>query len=221
MKVTLIDSMGSDLSVVNAARVSFAKESNELNEKDIRLIEYLATHKHDLPFAHTCLSFRVKAPLFVARQLWKSHVSSAGTDSGNYAWNEQSLRYTEPEMEFYLPKVYRLQSKSNKQCSSEETVGEARSTQINATLASSFGRAQGIYEGLIAQGVSKEQARIVLPAAVYTEWIWTGSLLFFARVVKLRLGEGAQEEAGIIAKLISNECEKLFPYSWKNLTKGS
>ncbi len=213
--------MGSDLSVVNAARVSFAKESNELNEKDIRLINRLAKDQHWSPFAHTCLSFRVKAPLFIARQLWKHHVGCAGTDSGNYAYNEQSFRYTEPEMEFYYPKVYKLQSKSNKQCSSEETLTEARSSQINATLASSFGRAKGIYEGLIAEGVSRELARIVLPPAVYTEWIWTGSLLFFARVVKLRLGEGAQEEAGIIAKLISDECEKLFPHSWKSLTKGS
>jgi thymidylate synthase (FAD) len=196
MNVQLIDKMGSDLSVVNAARVSFAKQSQyefidfdveALNEKDQKLIAYLAKHNHWSPFAHTCLSFRIKAPIFVARQMAKHQVGGA--------WNEVSRRYVDDEPEFYFPGVWRDRAENTKQGSGARTIPADNeflwiTESDNYTLISHRDIVESClrwYKNAIECGVAPEQARMILPQSTMTEWIWTGSLQFFARVCNLRL----------------------------------
>jgi len=224
--VELKDSMGSDLSVVNAARVSFAKESEyeplEINhgeftehtwkllDKDAKLITYLATHGHWSPFAHTSLTFRISAPIFVARQLVKHQVGGV--------WNEVSRRYVDDPPTFYLPKVWRGKPVNAKQGSSGEV----------AWVAPEFYSDDGcpydileiyekIYESALASGMAPEQARMWLPQNTMTEWWWTGSLMFFARVCKQRFDPHAQEETRNIAQLINDKIPQEFQHSWKAL----
>tara|TARA_Y100000361_G_C11141546_1_gene335405 strand:- start:550 stop:1212 length:663 start_codon:yes stop_codon:yes gene_type:complete len=216
MKVDYIDHMGSDLRVVNAARVSFDKVStweksdynlndqsfvNVLSEKDVKLIRYLAKHKHWTPFGHCQATFRIKAPIFVARQLGKHQVGMV--------WNEVSRRYVDNEPRFYRPTEWRKRAKNVKQGSSDETV--------KYSAAPLYSYAYQCYSNMLADGICPEQARMVLPQSMYTEWYWTGSLAAWARVCKLRLDPHSQKETGDIAELISNEIEKVFPVSWKAL----
>jgi thymidylate synthase (FAD) len=217
-KVELIDSMGSDLSVVNAARVSFHKESEwahepdgwldssekRLSEKDAKLIGYLAKHGHWTPFAHAFLSFRIKAPIFVARQLVKHQVG--------LAWNEVSRRYVDDEPEFWLPEVWRGKPVNAKQGSSG-VVEVSEDYELYEVL----GATVDLYNSLLAIGVAPEQARMVLPQNMMTEWIWSGSLAAFARVCKLRLDPHAQKETQEIAQMINDQVPKEFQYSWKAL----
>jgi thymidylate synthase (FAD) len=216
--VTLIDHMGSDLSVVNAARVSFHKESEwahepdgwldssekRLSEKDAKLIGYLAKHGHWTPFAHAFLSFRIKAPIFVARQLVKHQVG--------LAWNEVSRRYVDDEPEFWLPEVWRGKPVNAKQGSSG-VVEVSEDYELYEVL----GATVDLYNSLLAIGVAPEQARMVLPQNMMTEWIWSGSLAAFARVCKLRLDPHAQKETQEIAQMINDQVPKEFQYSWKAL----
>lgn len=218
MKVELIDHMGSDLSVVNAARVSFDKQSRgewkSINgsaetflvptTQDTKLIHYLAKHNHWTPFAHTCLSFRIKAPIFVARQLGKHQVG--------LVWNEVSRRYVDSEPEFYVPETWRKRADNVKQGSSDEPF-EANTVQIAAATSTAL----ALYKGLLEDGCCPEQARMVLPQSMMTEWVWTGSLAAFARVCKLRLDPHTQRETQFIASRIAAECQVLFPVSWKAL----
>lgn len=212
--VELVDSMGSDLSVVNAARVSFAKESDELIDKDEKLIAYLAKHGHWTPFAHAFLSFRIKSPIFVARQLVKHQVG--------LAWNEVSRRYVDDEPEFYFPDVWRKRAENVKQGSSDEEVSDI--LQIHGAPISVYGAARtasqvalDMYNGMLYIGVAPEQARMVLPQNTMTEWIWSGSLAAFARVCKLRLDPHAQKETQEIAQKINDLVPKSFEHSWKAL----
>ena len=155
MKVELIDHMGSDLSIVNAARVSFAKVHAEFDEKnDTRLINYLAKHNHWSPFGHASMQFHIKAPVFVARQLVKHQVG--------LTWNEVSRRYVDTEVEFYEPKEWRLAAEDKKQGSSEETV------KYSILPAHKF--AKECYENMLNLGIAPEMARMVLPQSMYTEW---------------------------------------------------
>ncbi len=218
MKVELIDSMGSDLSVVNAARVSFAKESDweyaydkhdghgpgTLSEKDQKLISYLAKHGHFTPFCHAFLSFRIKAPIFVARQLVKHQVG--------LAWNEVSRRYVDDEPEFFFPEVWRGKPVNAKQGS--DGVVDPRITCRTEDWVNDLVEH---YLYLINEGVAPEQARMVLPQNTMTEWIWSGSLAAFARVCKLRLDPHAQQETQEIAKQINGLVPTEFNYSWKAL----
>jgi len=212
--VNLVDHMGSDLSVVNAARVSFAKESEweqyaiegddydeRLSLKDAKLITYLATHGHWSPFAHTSLTFRISAPIFVARQLVKHQVGGV--------WNEVSRRYVDDEPSFYLPKVWRGKPINAKQGSS----GEVDNIDIRDVVEDCL----YAYNNLLCFGVAPEQARMVLPQNTMTEWWWTGSLMFFARVCKQRLDSHAQEETRDIAQLINDKVPQEFQHSWKAL----
>ena len=202
MKVTLKDSMGSDLSVVNAARVSFDKESVEQTEKDEKLIKFLAEHNHWSPFGHASLQFRIKAPIFVARQLVKHQVG--------LVWNEVSRRYVDDEPEFYIPTVWRKRPhKSIKQGSSDETVPYDISGTMKYVLQT--------YTNLLREDIAPEMARMVLPQNMYTEWFWSGTLYAFARVCNLRLKDDAQAETRDIAQQINNLTENLFPISWKYL----
>lgn len=211
MKITDIDveyrdHMGSDLSVVNAARVSFHKEHEEFDYKTDRgLIKYLATHNHWSPFAHCSVTFRVKAPIFVARQLVKHTVG--------FSWNEVSRRYVDEEPEFFFPDVWRKKADNVKQGSSEEAVeisglyGPEEATRI-ALMA---------YHDLLASGVCAEQARMVLPQNTQTEWIWTGTLYAWARMCQLRLDSHTQKETRVVAQKISETMASLYPTSWEFL----
>ena len=257
--VTLIDSMGSDSSVVNSARVSFGKTSKGKSvvlslldydpeyiqkavktyrsegykvefdydrwsvtiscpdERDTKLINYLAKHKHMSPFGHAFASFHVKAPIFVARQLVKHKF---------LRWNEVSRRYVDDEPEFYTPEVWRGRSEDKKQGSSGE---------VNFGLEEfSFGDANGpvedvlewhkedcfaLYTQLLGSGVAPEQARMVLPQNTMTEWYWSGSLDAFADMCKLRLKEDTQYESRAVAQGISSKMHELFPVSWEALVE--
>ena len=215
MQVTLLDKMGSDLSVVNAARVSFDKTSDwqidyngkVLNDADRKLISYLATHNHWSPFSHAFASFRIKAPIFVARQLVKHTVG--------LAWNEVSRRYVNSEPEFYLPDYWRKSATNVKQGSSEESI---RGSDNYMEAAERYVRElNSLYNGMIQGGICAEQARMMLPQNTMTEWIWSGSLYAFARVCNLRLDSHTQKETQEIAKQISDYMIELFPESWNVL----
>lgn len=216
MEVTLIDHMGMDLSVVNAARVSMHKQHDEMQEGDPRLIKYLSEHNHFTPFCHAFASFRIKAPIFVARQLVKHQVG--------LAWNEVSRRYVDEEPEFWFPKEWRGRPEGNiKQGSSQEAVQWFQFAngpeEIDPTVRAFLLDAVNLYNAMIDGGVAPEQARMILPLNHMTEWIWSGSLAAFARVCKLRLDPHAQEETRMIAALIAEHMATLFPVSWKELMK--
>ena len=218
MKVTLVDHMGTDLTVVNAARVSFNKTSEfvvdewtnnlSLNTKDTKLISYLAKHNHWSPFAHCQVQFHFKAPIFVARQLAKSQVGMV--------WNEVSRRYVDEEPEFYMPKDYRLKEQKKKQGSSDKVTSNNEYFQEYAVRHAEF--CKQMYTQLIGDDVCPEIARIFLPINTYTEWYWTGSLVAWARVFNLRTKPDAQKETQEIVRQIDPIMTELFPVSWKGLT---
>jgi thymidylate synthase (FAD) len=224
---TYIDHMGSDLSVVNAARVSFGKKSEyiysgvdtngplekALHQRDVKLIKYLAKHKHTSPFGHAFASFHVKAPVFVARQLVKHKF---------LRWNEISRRYIDDEPEFYEPDVWRGRSADKKQGSD----GVVDMTAIPYWRGNDYAIFNPsaladvtvkYYNHLIEEGVAPEQARMVLPQSIMTEWYWSGSLDAFADVCNLRCKPDTQLETRLVADQISAEMAKLFPVSWAAL----
>lgn len=206
IRADLVDHMGSDLSVVNAARVSFAKEHAEFDgDKDTRLLRYLATQGHWSPFAHVTLSLRCAAPIFVARQMAKHQVG--------LAWNEVSRRYVDDAPVLYVPDTWRGRAENAKQGSSAEAV-DVMDLMIEAGNAAAELR----YRTLLAAGVCPEQARMVLPQSMMTEWIWTGSLYAFARVCSLRLDPHTQKETRVMARDISFICETVAPISWGYLS---
>ena len=206
MNITLLNHMGDDIMVANTARVSFAKEVTVFGEADKKIIKYLATHGHWSPFAHAQVQFRIKAPIFVARQLAKHQVG--------FSWNEESRRYIESEPEFYWPKHWRGRAKDKKQGS-----GAAMDMDVHmlTVLEATQNQTMINYNTLLDQGVAPEQARIILPVNMLTEWIWTGSLYGWARVCKERLAPDAQFETQLVAQEISASCRELFPVSWKEL----
>ena len=212
IEVTYINHMGDDLTVVNAARVSFGKKSDYmprvhmgepkvLQHKDYRLIQYLAKHKHISPFGHAFASFHVKAPVFVARQLVKHKF---------LRWNEISRRYVDEEPAFYSPDEWRGRSADKKQ-GSEGTV------QSNANLIYHNTKTLNLYRQLLDEGVCPEQARMVLPQSMMTEWYWSGSLDAFADMCNLRCADDTQAETREVADKISAEMAELFPVSWEAL----
>jgi len=211
VQVDLIDHMGSDLTVVNAARVSFDKHSDELSTQDKRLIRYLADHKHWTPFAHPQLQFRIKAPVFVARQLGKHQIG--------LVWNEVSRRYVDAEPEAWETDLWRKRAEDKKQGSLEQ--GVASQGIVDYMYKDAVRHATDAYKGMIKLGVCPEQARAVLPQSVYTEWYWTGSLYAFSRVCALRLKPDAQLETREIAEKIDEHCLKAFPVSWSALSLRS
>ncbi len=227
IKATYVDHMGSDLSVVNAARVSFAKHQEALDSeyigdytvrlvldnKDTKLINYLAKHKHTSPFGHAFASFHVKAPVFVARQLVKHKF---------LRWNEISRRYVDSEPEFYEPDVWRGRSEDKKQGSSGEINVEHSDFYVtdlgdDGTLNDA---ALFTYQSLLEKGVCPEQARMVLPQSTMTEWYWSGSLDAFADMCNLRLKTDTQYETQLVAQQIDQIMLGLFPVSWEALVYG-
>ena len=210
MEVELIDKMGTDLTIVNAARVSFGKRKTEMSEGDEKLIKYLAKHGHWSPFGHASLQFRIKAPIFVARQLVKHQIG--------LTWNEISRRYVEYEPEFYEVDKWRGRPINKKQGSSEEEIEWIdRGTRTDALQSQVETLALKNYNRMLEAGVAPEQARMILPQSMMTEWYWSGTLYAFARVCNLRCAEDAQYETRIVANLINDECERLFPKSWTEL----
>jgi len=224
---TYIDHMGSDLSVVNAARVSFGKKSewdvdydngmftgeNVLSDRDTKLIHYLAKHKHISPFGHAFASFHIKAPIFVARQLVKHKF---------LRWNEISRRYVDDEPEFYVPEVWRGRSADKKQGSSDvviDTEDFYGFDRMSIAIDSFCEEQRLLYKDMIVCGVAPEQARMVLPQSTMTEWYWSGSLDAFAAMCRLRCASDTQYESRIVADQISEKMKELFPVSWAALTE--
>jgi thymidylate synthase (FAD) len=216
-RVELVDSMGDDLAVVNAARVSYGKESVAFSDKDAKLIAYLAEHGHTSPFRHVVLKFRIKAPEFVARQAYK-HVVGSDYSFKDTAWNEISQRYVQVPLEFYTPSHWREQSSTNKQAG----IGEvSRSVWAAQHYETAVKFAAATYLDLIETGVAREQARLVLPLSVYTEWIWTASLQAVAHFIKLRDHEGAQEEIRLYARALHELASTVAPVALSELLKES
>ena len=211
MKVELVDHMGSDLTVVNAARVSFDKHSDEFVYNDERLIHYLARHGHWSPFAHAIIQTRWKAPIFVARQLVKHQIG--------LTWNEVSRRYVSSPPELYWPTKWRQKAGNVKQGSSNDEFQDTDDllavTQFDVKLLVDR------YNRLIEEGLCPEQARMILPQNMYTEWYWTGSLMAWARVYKQRTYEGAQKETSELVLTLDKICGKLFPVSWEALKENT
>lgn len=222
MEVKLIDVMGDDLRVVNAARVSFSKESEwefeelkpfdsgpnyNLSEKDQKLIKYLAKHNHWTPFSHVQITLREKVPIFVARQRFKHTVG--------FSYNEVSRRYVDSPPEFFVPSEWRKYSENKKQGSSDEVINQ--SFEYKAFLEV----CKDQYEWMIKQGVAPEQARMVLPQAMYTEYYVTGSLSAWSRAYLLRKDSHAQKEIQDLARMWNDTIGdiKELEHSWKALTQ--
>ena len=208
IEATYINHMGNDMTVVNAARVSFAKESTwddynseteqyVLKDKDRKLVHYLAEHGHFSPFGHCFASFHVKAPIFVARQLVKHKF---------LRWNEISRRYVDSEPEFYEPVEWRGRSEDKKQGSAGRVeVGKIGDISLTSKV---------LYNSLLDRGVCPEQARMVLPQNTMTEWYWSGSLDAFADMCNLRCAGDTQLETRLVANQICDSMKELFPTSW-------
>ena len=245
IEVTYKSSMGNDLTVVNAARVSFGKESEwdyeesdaysfkqHMKARDKKLIQYLAEHKHFSPFGHCFASFHIKAPVFVARQLVKHKF---------LRWNEISRRYVDSDPEFYLPTEWRLRSEDKKQGSSSKTITHIEvsddyshyypddkvpfidyyDVNINNVIRdNTYAECMERYFELIHAGVCPEQARMVLPQSMMTEWYWSGSLDAFADMCKLRCAPDTQAETAEVAWEIDRTMVKLFPVSWEALREN-
>lgn len=230
MNVSLVDHMGSDLTVVNAARVSFDKQSeweqwsvdggktkyNALSERDSKLIKYLADHNHWSPFAHTSIQLRIKAPIFVARQLVKHQVGGV--------WNEVSRRYVDSEPEFWFPEVWRGRPEGSIKQGSSGVVNlpDHISTYLDVSLQPQdvVQLTLNMYNHMLDSGIAPEQARMILPQNMMTEWYWTGSLMFFTRVCRERLAPGAQQETREVAEQIAKCVAPLFPVSWTALMEN-
>lgn len=206
----LLDSMGNSLSVVNDARQSFAAESKQWTERDGKLLRYLASHHHTSPFRGVVFKWAVKAPLFVARQWWKHTVASTYVDD-QLGWNEKSFRYcSAEEAEFYVPMSFMRQSESNRQASDGPLpAGDQAMALIQ--YAQAVEACKRAYEGLLLTGVSKEQARAILPAAMYTSFVWTCSLQALFHFISLRMGKGAQGEIVAYAKALLELGEPVAP----------
>ena len=204
-----MDYMGSDITVVNAARVSFGKKSSNTytTAKDEKLIWYLAEHKHMSPFGHCFASFHVKAPIFVARQLVKHKF---------LRWNEISRRYVDIIPDFHEPATYRRKAEDKKQGSGDAMVPSSSTMRSEAKAILWAKRA---YAEMLQDGVCPEQARMVLPQSMMTEWYWSGSLDAFADMCNLRCASDTQAETREVATQISDRMRKLFPVSWAALVE--
>lgn len=219
--IELIDYMGSELSIVNDARVSYSGYSENLTDKDIKLIKYLIDNEHTSPLRGVCFKFRVKAPLFIARQWWKHVIASSHIDEQN-SWNEMSMRYTElKEPEFYVPKEFRGQSSKNKQAS-DTVLSQNISQDCYISYKNACEVSYNTYKHLLEKGVSREMARGVLPTSTYTSWIWTCSLQSLLNFLNLRDSNHAQTEITLYAKAIKNLVSQHIPnvvnlYKWENL----
>lgn len=210
MQAKYIDHLGNDLSCVNAARVSFDKVSLELNDKDKKLIKYLAEHKHELPFAHTAITLRMTAPIPIRTQCFKHKIG--------FVENEISRRYVSYTPEYYSPEEWRMAPTDKKQGSGKVFNNRMLIAEVDHDYHTACTNAIGVYERMIEKGVCPEQARFVLPQGVMTSWVWTGSLLAFSRFYNLRTTDDAQKEVRDLAGMVGEIIQPLYPVSWEALT---
>lgn len=206
-KVELLETFGNDLTVVNAARVSLGKHVDEFTEKDAKLIKYLADHNHNSPFFHPQLRFRLRMPIWMARE-WFRHTIG-------FARNEVSRRYVDDEPAFFLPAELRTRAPNKKQGSNDDV--HPQNALLRQSMKLSCQLAEESYQDLLTRGVCPEQARMVLPQCMMTEFIETGSLAAYARLCNLRQGEDAQKEIRDVAGQVADLLSAAFPVSWKAL----
>jgi len=208
--IELLEVFGNDLTVVNAARVSFAKESKEMSLADEKLIQYLAKHNHNSPFFHPQVRFRIKMPIFVAREWYRHQIG--------FARNEVSRRYVDSVPECWTPSIEQLRERDPKvkQGSKDTSVEDAE--ELHLYVKDHMEGCTALYEHLLSRGVAPEIARCVLPQSMMTEFIETGSLAAYARLYNLRRDPSAQKEIRDYAGKIGEIMEKSFPISWKALT---
>lgn len=208
--VRLIDWMGSSVDIVADARQSFDTEQEGWSERDQKLLNYLVKHKHTSPFRGVVFKWQVKAPLFIARQWWK-HVIGGTFANDQLGWNEKSFRYCEAEEDqFYMPRQFRHQSDSNKQASAGP-VEESLNHSCMIEYAKGLQAAKQAYNSLIAMGVSKEQARGVMPTAAYTSFVWTCSLQALLHFLSLRDAHDAQGEIQAYAQALHRLARPIVP----------
>jgi thymidylate synthase (FAD) len=207
--VELLETFGDDLTVVNAARVSFAKESHEFSEQDGKLVRYLAKHHHITPFFHPQIRFRIKMPIFVAREWFRHQIG--------FARNEVSRRYVDAPPECYIPEpdAIRARDPKLKQGSKSEPVEQSHAAYEMISCATEMAMTE--YKSLLEIGVAPEVARMVLPQSMYTEFIETGSLAAYARLCSLRLDPTAQKEIRDYATAVDTLLKDKFPVSWPAL----
>jgi thymidylate synthase (FAD) len=212
MKVEYINHMGDDLTVVNAARVSFDKESPKLNDKDKKLIKYLAKHNHWTPFAHAQIQLRITVPIFIANQLKRHQIG--------FALNEVSRRYVDDEPQFFTPEGgwRKRPDASIKQGSSDEVFLGAEHQGIQGIYIDALYHCIDVYQKMLTNNVAPELARMVLPQSMYTSWYWTGSLAAWARLYSQRIDGHAQKESQQIAQMVGDIIGPLYPVSWDALT---
>ena len=216
--VRLVDQLGNDTSVVNAARVSYDKESQGFDEKDAKLLQFLIREGHTSPFRHAALTFEVYAPLFVARQWWKYAVSSTHVDDQN-GWNESSRRYITESEEFYIPqsREWRSKPENSKQGSGnpvDEYTGSIHTSQLEQHIESGI----EMYRTALEDGIAPEQARLFLPAyGMYVRWRWTVSLQGVMTFLEQRLGHDAQVEIQEYAKAVKSLSAQAFPATFNSL----
>jgi thymidylate synthase (FAD) len=206
----LIDAMGNSLSIVNDARQSFSAYSEEWTERDAKLLKYLIKHQHTSPFRGVVFKWMVKAPLFIARQWYKHTIASTYVDD-QLGWNEKSFRYCPAQdAKFYVPAQFASQATNNRQASGEllDSRGQALAAQIYTKTVEESKQA---YDALLMAGVSREQARGVLPPCMYTSFVWTCSLQALLHFIGLRIGKGAQHEIAVYAEALLKLAEPIAP----------
>lgn len=211
--VELLDTFGSDLTVVNAARVSFAKESKEFSEQDGKLVRYLAKHHHVTPFFHPQVQMRIKMPIFVAREWFRHQIG--------FARNEVSRRYVDFEPECYMPKAEDIRARDPKLKQGSKSEPVELSDVAEQVMRESITDAMKTYNHLLTHNVAPEIARMVLPQSMYTEFIETGSLAAYARLCNLRLDPTAQKEIRDYANAVDTLLRSKFPVSWAALVENS
>lgn len=221
INIELVGFMGDDLTVSNTARVSFAKWKKEFDDKDARLIDYLAAHEHLSPFRHTAISLRCKAPVFLARQL--------GKHQAGLSWNEVSRRYVDVDIEFFVPDSWRSRpSDGIKQGSGDDVIShipdhgmvDHPEYPVDKAYSELLKSCLYLYEGMLKGGVAPEMARMVLPQSMMVDFIWTGNLLSFFHVYRMRSGEGAQAEAREFAEKLKGVIQPLFPHCFEALERN-
>ncbi len=214
--VRLVDTLGNDLSVANAARVSYDKQSSEMSERDAKLIKFLWDEKHTSPFRHAALTFEVYAPLFVARQWWKHAVASTHLDDQN-GWNESSRRYITENEEFYVPEANEWRSKpENSKQGSGAPIMEGRGNYFTTALNNYIEQGEELYQRAMDQEVAPELARLFLPAyGMYVRWRWTASLHGVLTFLDQRLPSDAQFEIRKYAEAVKELTKDSFPYTYQ------
>ena len=211
--VRLVDNLGDELTIVNAARASFAKESNELSEKDIKLIKFLVKHRHDSTLRHNVMTFEVKAPLMIARQWYKHAIASTHLDE-QFGWNESSRRYITENNSYYLPNwnEWRYAADDRKQGSSDKEMDKDLGVRLSLLMSKHIDKSEEIYNAALAEGVAPEQARLFIPAyALNVNWRWTVSLNAVLHFIHLRKHESAQSEIRKYADEVERVVRQIYP----------